>query len=83
MSSEKQHFKWVVKFHVAVVIGGFPIQMYRTWLYQMSKVYQKHILFAIMDLCTKGTELRYQNFDRNRYQDFFHDTKFSETETET
>ena len=29
------------------------------------------------------TEWRYQNFDRNRYRDFFYDTKFSETETET
>ena len=27
------------------------------------------------------TEWRYQNFDRNRYRDFFYDTKFSETET--
>ena len=25
------------------------------------------------------TEWRYQNFDRNRYRDFFSDTKFSET----
>ena len=30
-----------------------------------------------------STEWRYQNFDRNRYRDFFSDTKFSETETET
>ena len=30
-----------------------------------------------------NTEWRYQNFDRNRYRDFFYDTKFSETETET
>ena len=26
------------------------------------------------------TEWRYQNFDRNRYRDFFYDNKFSETE---
>ena len=31
----------------------------------------------------RSTEWRYQNFDRNRYRDFFYDTKFSETETET
>ena len=31
----------------------------------------------------KSTEWRYQNFDRNRYRDFFYDTKFSKTETET
>ena len=30
-----------------------------------------------------STEWRYQNFDRNRYRDFFSDTKFSETDTET
>ena len=29
------------------------------------------------------TEWRYQKFDRNRYRDFFSDTKFSETDTET
>ena len=32
---------------------------------------------------TPTTEWRYQNFERNRYRDFFYDTKFSETETET
>ena len=31
----------------------------------------------------EATEWRYQNFDRNRYRDFFSDTKFTETETET
>ena len=31
----------------------------------------------------KATEWRYQKFDRNRYRDFFSDTKFSETDTET
>ena len=30
-----------------------------------------------------NTEWRYQNFDRNRYRDFFSETKFFETETET
>ena len=42
--------------------------------------------WLINDRCcrsARGTEWRYQNFDRNRYRDFFYDTKFSETDTET
>ena len=43
-------------------------------------------LVGHMELCARcviNTEWRYQNFDRNRYRDFFYDTKFSKTETET
>ena len=36
-----------------------------------------YIFLAVQD----STEWQYQNFDRNRYRDFFSETKFSETET--
>ena len=41
------------------------------------------VKYTYCDAGADATEWRYQNFDRNRYLDFFSDTKFSETDTET
>ena len=38
---------------------------------------------AYLKIIPHCTEWRYQNFDRNWYWDFFSETKYSETETET
>ena len=63
--------------------NGFTFLAERSWRPQ-----GKHFTLTITEKSEKvnsrkTTEWRYQNFNWNRYRDFFSDTKFSETETET